>query len=1192
MSAKKQSSLLSFFKQSPKLNSPQSPGRRRTAKSLVPQFTSTPSRETGDPNEIPSSDTKRLHPLDFGDSPVRGGSVTKRRRIVMSSDSEEEVVNDENRFRKSSKSKLYDETAETMKSPFTSQKSSTPLSSQKFPSSPALQSEFDGERARSFVSSFQNFDDKNTSTTSLLNDSACSISTAKDNDMNETNHVGSQPELERFPHLDFDFLQPDKIRDASGRRPSDPEYCPRTLFVPESFLKQQTPGHRQWWTAKSAYFDTILFFKVGKFYEMYHMDAVIGVENLNLTYMRGKIAHCGFPEIGYGRFADQLLSRGYKVARVEQTETPSQLEDRNRKEKVKDKVVKREVCRMTSSGTRTYGVLDGNDDSNGLDSVDPTARYLLALCETEKCDESSFGFCFIDTSIGIFHLGNFVDDRGRSTLRTMLTHYPPCQILLEKFQITPATEAALNNTASTAQKEFLIAAKEYPTAESTLQLLSAKEYFDVNAAKWPKGLLEWLEIIDGIPKCKPEGAGCISALGAVIWYLKRCLIDVDMLTMRKFECYVPPTLLNVRTGNTETTGEGTASETYWDDRILVLDGISLHNLNIVSSSFKSRKQLSDPTASKYSLFNTINRCSTPFGKRLLHQWVCAPICDPKMLRQRQDAIVWLADPSCSEFLIQAKECLRALPDVERLLQKIHTFGLKYRRDAHPDGRAVMFEQIKYNRRKINDLLTVLEGFEKIRELSQLYRRNRSDDSPELLELCLGNYFPDITKDLEHFQRGFDHQKARRDGTIIPTRGTDAEYDQGLEEIQMCEQMLRQYLKEVQRELRCPSIKFIEEGKSRFHLEIPDSLTTSLSHNFELKSSRKGFKRYTTPESQRLLEQLVAAEVSLDNIRHDLMRRIFADFDSRHGLWSSAMKRVASFDVLVSFAVYSKTCGLSLCRPSFVYDVEKPVLFIKKGYHPCLSGEAARTFNSRATFIPNSVELGGSKPATILLTGPNMGGKSTIMRQVAVLVVLAQMGSLVPAQEMALSPVDRIFTRIGASDRISAGQSTFHVELTEANIILRNATQHSLVVMDELGRGTSTFDGTAIAYSVLRDLADRLRCRSFFSTHYHNLCSAVECDTNIRMMHMACVVENENEEDPTLENVSFLYTLVDGVCPKSYGFFAAKVSGIQHDVIRSAFVAARRIADRHVSLNSKLKSLKLSVENGMSLEDIRDAINAL
>ncbi|KAF1618658.1 UNVERIFIED_CONTAM: DNA mismatch repair protein Msh6, partial [Eudyptes robustus] len=202
----------------------------------------------------------------------------------------------------------------------------------------------------------------------------------------------------------------------------------------------------------------------------------------------------------------------------------------------------------------------------------------------------------------------------------------------------------------------------------------------------------------------------------------------------------------------------------------------------------------------------------------------------------------------------------------------------------------------------------------------------------------------------------------------------------------------------------------------------------------------------------------------------------------------------------------------------------------------------------------------------------MGGKSTLMRQIAVLSVLAQLGSMVPARKMRISPVDRIFCRIGASDCLTAGQSTFYMELNETNIILRSASPHSLAIVDELGRGTSTHDGTAIAGAVLRYMADHVGCRSIFSTHYHSLCQIAAENPRIAEGHMACLVEKDaNCDDPCMDNITFLYQLTEGSSSKSYGFFTAKMAGLKPDLIKKADHASKAILNEALTVE-KLKSL--------------------
>jgi len=257
--------------------------------------------------------------------------------------------------------------------------------------------------------------------------------------------------------------------------------------------------------------------------------------------------------------------------------------------------------------------------------------------------------------------------------------------------------------------------------------------------------------------------------------------------------------------------------------------------------------------------------------------------------------------------------------------------------------------------------------------------------------------------------------------------------------------------------------------------------------------------------------------------------------------------VSLLDCLLALTAYSTSLETS-CFPEFIPS-QKGLVDIKEGSHPCLDlqGDA---------FIPNDTLLQPGRNL-IILTGPNMGGKSTLMRQTGLLVVLAQMGTAVPASEMRLSPVDRIFTRLGAQDNIIGGESTFLVELQETSTILQHASKHSLVLIDELGRGTATYDGTAIAGAVVGALAKK-EARTLFATHYHTLTEDLGAD--VHSAHMACMIENEGHEDITQETITFLYKLVDGPCPKSHGFNAAKLAGLPDSIIRRGYAKAREFEE--------------------------------
>ena len=248
-------------------------------------------------------------------------------------------------------------------------------------------------------------------------------------------------------HETLERLKEEKRSDVHRRRPDHPDFDASTLYVPEDFLNSCTPGMRKWWQIKSQNFDLVIFYKVGKFYEMYHMDALIGVSELGLVFMKGNWAHSGFPEIAFGRYSDSLVQKGYKVARVEQTETPDMMEARCRKmahTSKYDRVVMREICRVITKGTQTYSVLEGDPSEN-------YSKYLLSLKEKEE--ESSghtrvYGVCFVDTSLGRFFIGQFSDDRHCSRFRTLVAHYPPVEVLFERGNLSTETKMILKSLLS------------------------------------------------------------------------------------------------------------------------------------------------------------------------------------------------------------------------------------------------------------------------------------------------------------------------------------------------------------------------------------------------------------------------------------------------------------------------------------------------------------------------------------------------------------------------------------------------------------------------------------------------------------------------------------------------------------------------------------------------------------------------
>ncbi|XP_068597321.1 DNA mismatch repair protein Msh6 [Brachionichthys hirsutus] len=968
-----------------------------------------------------------------------------------------------------------------------------------------------------------------------------------------------------WDHDKLEWLRDGRRKDVKRRRQTEDDYDPTTLHVPEDFLNGTTPGVRRWWQIKSQMFDAVIFYKVGKFYELYHMDAVIGVSELGLTFMRGTWAHSGFPEIGFGRFSDVLVQKGYKVARVEQTETPDMMEARCKtmaKPTKFDRVVKREVCRIITRGTQTYSVLDGAPSES-------RSKFLLSV--KEKAEEESsgrcraYGVCFVDTSVGYFHVGQFPDDRHCSRLRTLTAHFSPAEVLFEKGNPSVETRKILRASLSSALQEGLCAGTQFWDAQKTLKTLSEADYFRESPGKDRLPALLKDMTSDGDSLCLTPKEGyelALSALGGCIYYLKKCLVDQELLSMANFQEYVP---VDVEMENAAGPGSVFAQTR----QRMVLDGVTLANLEIFQSG---------TGGTEGTLLERLDTCSTPFGKRLLKQWLCAPLCNPTSIEDRLDAVDDLMGAQAQTT--EVSDLLKKLPDLERLLSKIHSIGTPLKGQGHPDSRAVLYEEVTYGKRKIADFLSALDGFKIMQQIVAVLSPVSGEFRSSLLRQVVNlkgdkdGLFPSLSAELTRWDQAFDHQKAGTTGVMTPKAGFDPEYDQALARVKTCEQELSGYLDRQKKRLGCKSMSYWGTGRNRFQMEVPSGFSEkNIPEEYEVRSTKRGWKRYVTKESQRLFSELQGHEEKGDAALRDCMRRLFYNFDQSYRDWKTGVDCMAVLDVLLALSRYSQGGEGPMARPEVVLpgggDRAASFIDLTGSRHPCVT----KTFFGD-DFIPNDVFIGcpgsrehdevASDALCVLVTGPNMGGKSTLMRQCGLVIVLAQLGCYVPAERLRFTPVDRVFTRLGASDRIMAGESTFFVELSETASILHHATKHSLVLLDELGRGTATYDGTAIASAVVKELAEKICCRTLFSTHYHSLVEDYANNRAVRLGHMACMVENECE-DPSRETITFLYKFITGACPKSYGFNAARLACLPEEVIQSGHKKAQEFEKSTVNL---------------------------
>ncbi|KAI1321166.1 DNA mismatch repair protein msh6 [Mortierella claussenii] len=865
------------------------------------------------------------------------------------------------------------------------------------------------------------------------------------------------------------------IKDADGNPIGSTEYDPRTLYVPKDAWNNFTEFERQFWEIKSQHFDSVVFFKKGKFYELYENDADIGHQQFDLKLTdRTNMRMVGVPESSFEYWAAQFIAKGYKVARVDQMETALGKAMRERdgaiKKSTAQKVIRRELHSILTAGTLTDSGLLTNE----------MATYCMAIKELNRAGAehlpTQFGIAFVDTSTAEFNLATFYDDMDRTKFETLITQIKPKEIVVEKGGLSVRSNRILKNSLGVNTIwNYLQPESQFWNSIDTADELRIRGYFGpdvpgtVATECWPTALQKMND-------CPPV----MSALGGLIWYLRSLKLDTELLSFKNFHVYDP-----VRQAST-----------------LILDGQTLSNLEVFQNN-------SDGSEAG-TVLRLLNRCVTPFGKRLFRRWLCHPLRSTPAISARLDAVEDLMRVPGFMELFEEK-CAR-FPDLERIVSRIHAGSCK-----------------------ISEFLVVLSTFRTLMDTAHRLNSYTEQFKSKKLESILAE-LPDLTVYLDYFHEAFDHDAAATQGDIIPHPGFAEDYDANNENFKRLDSEFAQHLDKAKRELKTTKIIYKDLGKEIYQLEVSNKV--AVPKNWKKMSGTNAVSRYYNPELINLVTRLQEARETKSAIMKELQGRLYAKFDENYKDWLKAVKIIAEIDCLGSLSKSSSALGSPACRPEFV-ESDKSVLELEGLRHPCVIPGIA------SDFIPNDTVLGGESPNLILLTGPNMGGKSTLLRQTCVAIIMAQLGCYVPAEKCRLTAFDRIFTRIGANDNILAGQSTFMVELSETSKILAEATERSMVILDELGRGTSTFDGYAIAYSVLHELSTRIGCLGLFSTHYGTLTTEFERDPNVALKHMACQVDQANRE------VTFLYKLVEGVCEKSYGMNVAHMAGVPRKIVDRA-----------------------------------------
>jgi len=525
---------------------------------------------------------------------------------------------------------------------------------------------------------------------------------------------------------------------------------------------------------------------------------------------------------------------------------------------------------------------------------------------------------------------------------------------------------------------------------------------------------------------------------------------------------------------------------------LQIDPASLRSLEVLRTIRTESK--------KGTLLDCLDQTLTGMGGRMLRGWLCMPLCDIGAIELRQDAIEELK--TADSNLADIRKLLANISDTERIAARISTLRVT------PRDLVALVGTL----RQIPRLRQILQQFE-----ADLLRRlaGQCDSMDELADLLEAAIEPECPSHL-------------RDGGVIKT-GFNQELDRLRSISKDGQSWLRNYQKEQSQRTGITNLKIGYNQVFGYYIEVSHSAADKVPADYVRKQTIKNAERYITEELKKYETQVLDAEEKALELEQQIFEDIRRQAAQYIGRLQALADTLAQLDCLGALAYLAKR--RNYIRPKITNGGE---IIIHDGRHPVL----AETLGSE--FVPNDVEMGDGAGDILVITGPNMSGKSTYIRQVALLVLMTQTGSFIPAKDAQVGIVDRIFTRVGASDELVRGQSTFMVEMTETANIINNATEKSLVILDEVGRGTSTYDGLALAWAITEHIANKIKCRTLFATHYHELTELAELFTNIKNCNVSV--------REWMDEVVFLYKILPGGTDKSYGIHVAKLAGVPQPIL--------------------------------------------
>ncbi len=796
----------------------------------------------------------------------------------------------------------------------------------------------------------------------------------------------------------------------------------------EEEYRMLSPMMQHYIDTKKEYPGTILFYRLGDFYEMFFEDAETVSRELELT-LTGKSCGlperapmCGVPFHAADTYISRLIAKGYRVAVCEQLEDPKKARG----------IVKRDVIRVISPGTTL--------DASALD-VEKN-NYIMCIYREKK-----YGIAISDISTGDFFMTE-VDDT--SEMAGELERFSPAEVLLqENFRDESLIEECiirLSISKTVIGNEFFSKGRVNDTITGHFKVTS----------------LSGLGLI-------PDSEGT-KACGALLNYLMK-MLKVD-----------PAAITNITPINTKG--------------FMLLDQTAIRNLELVETLREKKKT--------GSLLGVLDQTKTAMGARKLRDFIEKPLTDQNAINDRLDAVEELSAEEVRR--IELRQLLDRVYDLERLLTRI-TYNTANPRDilSFRDSISVLAGIKSLISDVSSDLLVKIdEDIDPLTDIEERITAEISDDAPVTIH----------------------------DGDLIKD-GYSAEVD----ELRGLKTGGKQVIAEIeQKERENTGIKNLRIKYNKvfgYYLEVTNSNLGNVPDYFIRKQTLTNAERFVTPRLKELEEKLLTATEKLSNIEFALFEELKGFISENIIRIQRTAKAVAALDVYLSLAHVA--VANRYVRPVMRKD---GVIKVKEGRHPVVE-----KLSGKSRFVPNDALLDDSGERIAIITGPNMAGKSTYMRQVAIIVLMAQMGSFVPASSAEIGICDRIFTRVGASDDLAAGASTFMVEMTEVANILRHATKDSLLILDEIGRGTSTFDGLSIAWAVVEYIASNIFAKTLFATHYHELTKLQGKLFGVKNYRIAV---REQGSD-----IIFLRKIMPGGADKSYGISVAALAGVPEEVLSRA-----------------------------------------